>query len=57
MRHAVRELRNSGYTSRDTGILLGVSNQRISRSSDTLRSGERRRPSQIDLVWLGYYFR
>lgn len=31
MRHAVRELRDSGYTSRDAGALLGVSNQRISQ--------------------------
>ncbi|MGZ6267706.1 MAG: type II toxin-antitoxin system HicB family antitoxin [Candidatus Limnocylindrales bacterium] len=31
MRRAVRELRSSGYTARDTGVLLGVSNQRISQ--------------------------
>jgi predicted RNase H-like HicB family nuclease len=31
MRHAVRELRDSGYTSRDPGALLGASNQRISQ--------------------------
>ncbi len=31
MRHAVREIREAGYTSRDAGILLGVSNQRISQ--------------------------
>jgi len=31
MRHAVGEIRNSGYTSRDAGMLLGVSNQRISQ--------------------------
>ena len=31
VRHAVREIRNSGYTARDTGMLLGVSNQRISQ--------------------------
>jgi predicted RNase H-like HicB family nuclease len=31
MRRAVRELRSSGYTARDAGILLGVSNQRISQ--------------------------
>ena len=31
MRHAVRKLRDSGYTARDAGILLGVSNQRISQ--------------------------
>jgi predicted RNase H-like HicB family nuclease len=31
MRHAVGEIRSSGYTSRDAGTLLGVSNQRISQ--------------------------
>ena len=31
MRHAVSEIRASGYTSRDAGMLLGVSNQRISQ--------------------------
>jgi predicted RNase H-like HicB family nuclease len=31
MRHAVSEVRASGYTSRDAGLLLGVSNQRISQ--------------------------
>jgi predicted RNase H-like HicB family nuclease len=31
VRHAVREIRDSGYTSRDTGMLLGVTNQRISQ--------------------------
>jgi predicted RNase H-like HicB family nuclease len=31
VRHAVREIRSSGYTSRDAGMLLGVSNQRISQ--------------------------
>jgi predicted RNase H-like HicB family nuclease len=31
MHHAVRELRDSGYTARDAGMLLGVSNQRISQ--------------------------
>jgi DNA-directed RNA polymerase specialized sigma subunit len=31
MRHAVSEIRASGYTSRDAGALLGVSNQRISQ--------------------------
>ena len=31
MRHAVSEVRASGYTSRDAGMLLGVSNQRISQ--------------------------
>ena len=31
MRHAVAEIRSSGYTSRDAGMLLGVSNQRISQ--------------------------
>lgn len=31
MRHAVGEVRASGYTSRDAGMLLGVSNQRISQ--------------------------
>lgn len=31
MRHAVSEIRASGYTSRDAGTLLGVSNQRISQ--------------------------
>jgi predicted RNase H-like HicB family nuclease len=29
--HAVAELRRSGYSSRDTGKLLGLSNQRISQ--------------------------
>jgi predicted RNase H-like HicB family nuclease len=31
MRHAVSEIRQSGYTSRDAGMLLNVSNQRISQ--------------------------
>ena len=31
MRHAVSEIRGSGYTARDAGMLLGVSNQRISQ--------------------------
>ena len=31
MRHAVSEIRASGYTSRDAGMLLRVSNQRISQ--------------------------
>jgi hypothetical protein len=31
MRHAVSEIRASGYTSRDAGLLLGVSNQRVSQ--------------------------
>ncbi len=31
MRHAVREIRCLGYTSRDAGTLLGVSNQRVSQ--------------------------
>jgi predicted RNase H-like HicB family nuclease len=31
MRRAVGEIRTSGYTSRDAGMLLGVSNQRISQ--------------------------
>ena len=31
MRRAVAEIRSSGYTSRDAGMLLGVSNQRISQ--------------------------
>ncbi|MGD0861811.1 MAG: type II toxin-antitoxin system HicB family antitoxin [Candidatus Limnocylindrales bacterium] len=31
IRHAVREIRDSGYTSRDTGMLLGMSNQRVSQ--------------------------
>jgi predicted RNase H-like HicB family nuclease len=31
MRQAVGEIRSSGYTSRDAGMLLGVSNQRISQ--------------------------
>ena len=40
MRRAVRELRSSGYTARDAGMLLGVSNQRISQIE---RSGGRKR--------------
>ena len=31
MRDAVRAIRAAGYTSRDAGVLLGVSNQRISQ--------------------------
>jgi len=31
MRHAVSEIRASGYTARDAGLLLGVSNQRVSQ--------------------------
>lgn len=40
MRHAVSEVRASGYTSRDAGMLLGVSNQRISQIE---RSGGKKR--------------
>jgi predicted RNase H-like HicB family nuclease len=40
MRRAVRELRSSGYTARDAGMLLGVSNQRISQIE---RSGGKKR--------------
>jgi predicted RNase H-like HicB family nuclease len=40
MRHAVREVRSSGYTARDAGMLLGVSNQRISQIE---RSGGKKR--------------
>jgi predicted RNase H-like HicB family nuclease len=40
MRHAVREVRSSGYTARDAGMLLGISNQRISQIE---RSGGRKR--------------
>jgi hypothetical protein len=39
MRHAVSEVRASGYTSRDTGLLLGVSNQRISQIERAERRG------------------
>ena len=42
MRHAVREVRTSGYTARDAGLLLGVSNQRISQ----LERDEGRKPSR-----------
>ena len=31
IRHAVRELRSAGYSARDAGMLLGVSNQRVSQ--------------------------
>jgi predicted RNase H-like HicB family nuclease len=41
MRHAVSELRASGYTSRDAGLLLGISNQRISQIER--ESAERKR--------------
>jgi len=41
MRHAVREVRSSGYSARDAGMLLGVSNQRISQLE---RSEGRKRP-------------
>jgi predicted RNase H-like HicB family nuclease len=40
MRRAVAEIRSSGYTSRDAGMLLGVSNQRISQIET--QAGERR---------------
>jgi hypothetical protein len=42
MRHAVREIRSSGYTARDAGMLLGVSNQRISQ----IERSESRKPTQ-----------
>jgi predicted RNase H-like HicB family nuclease len=41
MRHAVSEVRASGYTSRDAGLLLGISNQRISQIEH--ESAERKR--------------
>jgi transcriptional regulator with XRE-family HTH domain len=31
MRRAVADIRRAGYTARDAGVLLGVSNQRISQ--------------------------
>jgi predicted RNase H-like HicB family nuclease len=40
MRRAVRQVRSSGYTARDAGMLLGVSNQRISQIE---RSRDRKR--------------
>lgn len=57
MRSAVREIRCAGYTARDAGVLLGLSNQRISqierqatepslqmaRRSEGSRSGSERR--------------
>ena len=49
MRHAVREVRSAGYTARDAGMLLGVSNQRISqieRSGGEKRSSNRIVPSE-----------
>ncbi len=42
MRHAVRELRSSGYTARDAGTLLAVSNQRISQ----LERSQGKRPAR-----------
>jgi predicted RNase H-like HicB family nuclease len=41
MRHAVSEVRASGYTSREAGLLLGISNQRISQIEH--ESAERKR--------------
>ena len=43
MRRAVRELRSSGYTARDAGILLGLSNQRISQIDRS--GGSKRTPT------------
>ncbi|MGD0247875.1 MAG: type II toxin-antitoxin system HicB family antitoxin [Candidatus Limnocylindrales bacterium] len=43
MRHAVSEIRNSGYTARDAGMLLGVSNQRISQIERS--AGRKRTPT------------
>ena len=40
MRHAVSEIRASGYTSREAGMLLGVSNQRISQIEHQAADGE-----------------
>jgi predicted RNase H-like HicB family nuclease len=40
MQHAVRDIRDSGYTARDAGMLLGVSNQRISQ----IERGEGKKP-------------
>ena len=37
MGHAVLKIRASGYTSRDAGMLLGVSNQRISQIERQVR--------------------
>jgi hypothetical protein len=42
MRHAVSEIRSSGYTARDAGMLLGISNQRISQLE---RSEGRKKPT------------
>ena len=43
MRHAVSEIRSSGYTARDAGMLLGVSNQRISQLERS--EGRKRTPT------------
>lgn len=43
MRHAVSEVRSAGYSARDAGMLLGVSNQRISQIERS--GGEKRSPT------------
>ena len=44
MKHAVREIRDQGYTARDAGILLGVSNQRISQLEHEMKDEAPDRP-------------
>ena len=39
MRQAVLEIRDAGYSARDAGILLGVSDQRISQIERSARTG------------------
>jgi hypothetical protein len=40
MRRAVADIRRAGYTARDAGVLLGVSNQRISQIEQQIAGSE-----------------
>jgi hypothetical protein len=49
MRRAVAETRASGYTSRDAGMLLGVSNQRISQIEHQIGGADMQKLDDVSL--------
>jgi hypothetical protein len=49
MRDAVREIRGAGYTARDAGMLLGVSNQRISQIEGQARGRQSPGPDTVTI--------
>ncbi len=49
MRRAVSEIRSAGYTARDAGMLLDVSNQRISQIERRLADEDAREPDSASV--------